>query len=61
MKTEKEIRDRLERALKDLEIIKADYDKYIGTIWEDKYIEDICYSWDKCEAEIKALKWVLGE
>ena len=61
MKTEKEIRDRLESTLKDLEIIKADYNKYIGTIWEDKYIPDICYDWEECVAEIKALKWVLGE
>lgn len=62
MKTEKEIRDRLDWLLKYLENIKAEYNKYIGTIWwEDKYIMDICCDWDKCEAEIKSLKWVLGE
>lgn len=60
MKTEKEIRNMLELCLKDLDALKAEYNKYIGTIYEDKYIPDICNDWDRCEAEIKALRWVLG-
>lgn len=61
MKTEKEIRDRLELCLKVFKSINADYDRYIGTIWEDKYIPDICNEWTRVKAEIDTLKWMLGE
>jgi hypothetical protein len=61
MKTEKEIRNRLEWLLKMLDEIKADYDSYKGTAMGDKFLLDICEDWDRCEIEIGALKWVLGE
>ena len=61
MKTEKEIRDRLEKFMDVLQTIKAEYDRYIFTIWEDKYIPDICEEWTRVEAEIKTLSWILGE
>lgn len=61
MKTEKEIKDMLELCLKDLEFVKVEYDRYIGTIWEDRYIPDICDNWTAIEAKINILKWILGE
>ena len=61
MKTEKEIRDRLEWLLKILDSIKAEYNKYVGTSLEDRYLVDICADWDECEAKIRTLQWVLGE
>lgn len=61
MKTEKEIREMLGFYLKNLEIVRTEYNKYIGTIYEDKYIPDICDEWTAIESKIRALKWVLGE
>lgn len=61
MKTEKEIRERLEWLLKCFDRIKADYNKFVGTEMEDRYLVDICADWDECEAKIRTLKWVLGE
>lgn len=61
MKTEKEIRDRLEVALKQLDRVKAEYNKYIGTMYEDRYIPDICDDWTAIESKVRTLEWVLGE
>lgn len=61
MKTEKEIREMIEFCSKSLDVVKKEYDKYIFTIYEDKYIPDICDEWIKLESKITALKWVLGE
>jgi len=61
MKTEKEIREMLGFCLKNLEIVRTEYNKYIGTIYEDEYIPDICDEWTAIESKIRALKWVLGE
>ena len=61
MKTEKEIREMLEFCLKSLDIVKAEYNKYIGTMYEDRYIPDICDEWTAIESKANALMWVLGE
>ena len=61
MRTEKEIRDRLARALKNLNCIQEDYNKYIGTLYADKYIPDICDAWTEAETAVSVLRWVLGE
>lgn len=61
MKTEKEIRDMLGYYLKSLEIVKAEYNKYIGTMYGEKYLPDIIDEWTAIESKITALKWVLGE
>ena len=61
MKSEKEIREMLEVALKQLDSIKTEYNKYIGTIYEDKYIPYICDDWTEIESKINTLMWVLGE
>lgn len=61
MKTEKEIRDMLEMYQKDLERIKAEYNKYIFTMYEERYLQDICDAWTAVESKIMALKWVLRE
>lgn len=58
MKTEKEIRDKLEKALRDLEYIENVYD---NTPIDSKYIFDICDDITFVEAEIKTLRWMLGE
>lgn len=60
MKTEKEIRDRLEVALKQLDSVKAEYNKYIGTIYESRYIPDILDDWTAIESKVRTLEWVLG-
>ena len=58
IKTPKEIRDRLEKALKDYEYLKNEFDK---TPFDDKYIINICDDMTYVKAEIKTLRWVLGE
>lgn len=58
IKTPKEIRDRLEKALKDYEYLKNEFDE---TPFDDKYIINICDDMTYVEAEIKTLRWVLGE
>lgn len=58
MKTEKEIRDKLEKALRDLEYIENVYD---NTPIDSKCIFDICDDITFVEAEIKTLRWMLGE
>lgn len=60
MKTEKEIRDKLEVALKQLDSVKAEYNKYIGTIYESRYIPDICDDCTAIESKVRTLEWVLG-
>lgn len=57
MKTEKEIRDRLAMALYDFEILEEQYKK----AYKDKDILDICDNMTYVEAEIKTLRWILGE
>lgn len=61
MKSEKEIREMLEFCLKSLDVVKTAYNRYIGTMYEDGYIPDICDEWTAIESKIAALKWVLGE
>ena len=61
MRTEEAIRDRLEVNLKKLDSIKAEYNKYIGTIYEDRYIPDICDEWTEIESKVNTLRWVLGD
>lgn len=61
MKTEKEIKEMLEFYLKNLGATKAEYNKYIRTISEDRYIPTICDEWTAIESKIATLKWVLGE
>lgn len=57
MKTEKEIRDRLAMALKDFKYLEEEYDR----AYKDKDILDICDNMTYVEAEIKTLRWILGE
>ena len=59
MRTEKEIRDKLELKLAELKCIRTDYNRYIGTLYEDKYIPDILDAWAKVEGQINVLQWVL--
>lgn len=61
MKTEKEIREMIEFCSKTLDIVKAQYDKYVFTEYENIYLPDICDEWTAIESKIGALKWVLGE
>ena len=61
MKTEKEIRDMLGYCLKSLDIVKAEYNKYVGTMYEKRYLPDIIDEWTAIQSKITALKWVLGE
>lgn len=61
MRTEKEIKDKLELKLAELNKIIADYNRYIGTLYEDKYIPNILDAWAEVEGQVKVLKWVLGE
>ena len=58
IKTPKEIRDRLEKVLKDYEYLKNEFNE---TPLNDKYIVDICDDMTYVDAEIKTLRWVLGE
>lgn len=57
MKTEKEIRDRLAMALKDFKYLEEEYDR----AYKDKDILDIFDNMTYVEAEIKTLRWILGE
>lgn len=61
MRSEEAIRKVLETTLKQLDSIKAEYNKYIGTMYEDKYIPDICGDWTALESKVNTLLWVLGE
>jgi hypothetical protein len=61
MKTEQEIRDRLEAKMKELGVIKTEYDHLLGSIYGDKYIEDVCADYVAVASEIRALRWILGE
>lgn len=61
MRSEEAIRKVLETTLKQLDSIKAEYNKYIGTMYEDKYIPDICDDWTALESKANTLLWVLGE
>ncbi len=61
LRTEKEIRERLEFCLKSLDIVKAEYNEYVGTMYEERYLPDIIDEWTTIESKITVLKWVLGE
>lgn len=58
LRTEKEINDRLAKALKDFEWLKNEFD---NTPFDDKHIGCLCDDMTYVEAEIKTLQWVLGE
>jgi hypothetical protein len=58
LKTEKEINDRLAKVLKDFEWLKDELD---NTPLDDKHMVDLCDDMTYVEAEIKTLRWVLGE
>lgn len=58
IKSKEEIRNRLEKALKNFEYLKKEFD---NTPLDNKYIVDICDDMTYVEAEIKTLRWVLGE
>lgn len=58
LKTEKEINDRLAKALKDFEWLNNEFH---NTPWGDKYMVNLCDDMAYVEAEIKTLRWVLGE
>ena len=59
MRTEKEIRDRLKIALEDYNNLR---EEYLNTpYYKDKYLADICDDMTYIEAEIKTLRWILGE
>lgn len=61
MRTEKEIRDRLEKTMRDLEEIKKEYNDLCFDVRYEKYMVDLCDTWTFVEAEIKTLRWMLGE
>ena len=61
MRSEEAIRKALEVNLKKLDSIKAEYNKYIGTIYEDKYIPEICDERTEIESKVNTLRWVLGD
>ena len=56
IRTEKEIRDRLARALEDLEWLKKEY---LNTSYADKRMIEIFDDITYVEAEVKTLRWVL--
>jgi hypothetical protein len=61
MRSEEAIRKSLEITLKQLDIIKAEYNKYIGTMYEDMYITDVRDEWTALESKANTLLWVLGD
>ena len=61
MRSEEAIRKALEANLKKLDSIKAECNKYICTIYEDKYIPEICDEWTEIKSKINTLLWVLGD
>lgn len=61
MRSEQAIRASLEVALKRRDSIKAEYNKYIGTMYEDRYILDIYDEWAAIESKVNTLLWVLGD
>ena len=61
MRSEQAIRASLEVALKRMDSIKAEYNKYIDTMYEDRYISDIRDEWTEIESKVNTLLWVLGD
>lgn len=57
MKTEKEIRYMLDKALKDLDDIKSLFYKSTDT----KLVSQLSEDWTKVETEIAILRWVIDE